>query len=295
MRPPSATPAPPSPARPRRSVLYMPAANPKALAKARTLACDGVILDLEDAVAPEAKDQARQAACAAVAEGGFGAREVVIRINGLDTEWGPADLAAAAAARPDAVLVPKINAPDDLVPYARALPDGVALWAMVETCQALFRLDALGACAGGHGLSVLVAGTNDLAKEMGCRLDTDRAPLLGPLSLMVAAARAHGLVILDGVFNALDDAEGLARQCDQAQAFGFDGKTLIHPSQIEAANRAFTPGPDAVAWARTVVEAFEKPENAARGVLRVEGRMVERLHWEQARRLLAVADAIAAA
>ncbi len=292
MRPPSANPAPP-PARPRRSLLYVPAANQKALAKARTLPCDGVILDLEDAVAPDAKAQARQAACAAVAKGGFGPREVVIRINGLDTEWGQADLAAVARACPDAVLVPKINGPDDLAPYAEGLPEGVTLWAMVETCQVLFRLDALGAGARVHGLSVLVAGTNDLAREMGCRLDTERAPLQAPLSLMVAAARAHGLVILDGVFNALEDAEGLARQCDQAQAFGFDGKTLIHPSQIEAANRAFTPGPEAVAWAKAVARAFELPENAARGVLRVEGRMVERLHWDQARRLLAVADAIA--
>lgn len=294
MRPPSANPAP-LPGRPRRSALYMPAANQRAMAKARDLPCDVVILDLEDAVAPEAKVDARQAACATVAEGGFGSREVVIRINGLSTEWGQADLEAAAEARPDAILAPKIDGPDDLAPYAQALPEGVALWAMVETCQALFRLDALGAAATAHGLTTLVAGTNDLAKEMGCRLDAERAPLLAPLSLMVAAARAHGLVILDGVFNGIDDVQGLARQCAQGEAFGFDGKTLIHPSQIEAANRAFTPDPEAVDWARRVVEAFESPENTARGVLRVEGRMVERLHLDQARRLLAIADAIAAA
>ncbi|MDP2215463.1 CoA ester lyase [Phenylobacterium sp.] len=294
MRPPSA-PDRFSPGRPRRSALYMPAANPRALAKARDLPCDVVILDLEDAVAPEAKVEARQAACAAVAEGGFGAREVVIRINGLATEWGQADLEAAAQARPDAILVPKIDGPDDLAPYSKALPEGVALWAMVETCQALFRLDALGAAARTHGLTTLVAGTNDLAREMGCRHDAERAPLLAPLSLMVAAARAHGLVILDGVFNGIDDAPGLARQCAQGEAFGFDGKTLIHPSQIETANRAFSPDPEAVVWARRVVEAFDSPENNARGVIRVEGRMVERLHLDQARRLLAVADAIATA
>ena len=298
MRPPSASEpqgTAGSAARPRRSALYMPAANPRAMDKARTLPCDVVILDLEDAVAPDAKVEARAAACAAVAAGGFGAREVVIRINSLSTEWGQADLAAAAAAAPDAVLVPKIDGPDDLAAYAQALPPGTDLWAMVETCRSLFRLEPLAAAAGDHRLTTLVVGTNDLAKEMRCRPDVDRAPLLAPLSLMVAAARAHGLVILDGVYNAIDDDPGLARQCAQGAAFGFDGKTLIHPRQIETANRAFTPDPEAVDWARKVAEAFDLPENTSRGVIRVEGRMVERLHLDEALRLIAVARAIEAA
>ena len=298
MRPPSASEpqgTAGSAARPRRSALYMPAANPRAMDKARTLPCDVVILDLEDAVAPDAKVEARAAACAAVAAGGFGAREVVIRINSLSTEWGQADLAAAAAAAPDAVLVPKIDGPDDLAAYAQALPPGTDLWAMVETCRSLFRLEPLAAAAGDHRLTTLVVGTNDLAKEMCCRPDVDRAPLLAPLSLMVAAARAHGLVILDGVYNAIDDDPGLARQCAQGAAFGFDGKTLIHPRQIETANRAFTPDPEAVDWARKVAEAFDLPENTSRGVIRVEGRMVERLHLDEALRLIAVARAIEAA
>lgn len=296
MRPPSASEpqgtAAASAARPRRSALYMPAANARAMDKARTLPCDVVILDLEDAVAPDAKVEAREAACAAAAEGGFGAREVVIRINSLATEWGEADLAAAIAAAPDAILVPKIDGPDDLAAYGQGLPPGVALWAMVETCASLFRLEPLAAAAADHRLTTLVAGTNDLAKEMRCRPDVDRAPLLGPLSLMVAAARAHGLVILDGVYNAIDDDPGLARQCAQGAAFGFDGKTLIHPRQIETANRAFTPDPEAVDWARKVAEAFDLPENTSRGVIRVEGRMVERLHLDEALRLIAVARAI---
>ena len=220
---------------------------------------------------------------------------MVIRINSLSTEWGQADLAAAAAAAPDAVLVPKIDGPDDLAAYAQALPPGTDLWAMVETCRSLFRLEPLAAAAGDHRLTTLVVGTNDLAKEMRCRPDVDRAPLLAPLSLMVAAARAHGLVILDGVYNAIDDDPGLARQCAQGAAFGFDGKTLIHPRQIETANRAFTPDPEAVDWARKVAEAFDLPENTSRGVIRVEGRMVERLHLDEALRLIAVARAIEAA
>ncbi|HMP61805.1 MAG TPA: CoA ester lyase, partial [Phenylobacterium sp.] len=281
-------------ARPRRSVLYMPASNPRALEKARQIDCDVVIFDLEDAVAPDAKAEARQAAIEAVGQGGYGPREVVIRINGLDTPWGAEDLAAARAAGPDAILVPKINGPEDLAPYGRDLPDSVALWAMVETCRSLFRLDPLAAAAAAHGLTTLVAGTNDLAKEMRCEPGVDRAPLAGPLSLLVAAARAHGLTVLDGVFNDIDDEAGLARQCAQGAAFGFDGKTLIHPRQVDTANRVFAPAPEAVQWSRRVVEAFDSPENQSRGVIRVEGRMVERLHLDEARRLIAVADAIAA-
>ncbi|MDO8378151.1 CoA ester lyase [Phenylobacterium sp.] len=280
-------------ARPRRSVLYMPAANARAIEKARDLACDVVILDLEDAVAPDAKDLARDQAVAAVTAGGFGRREVVIRVNGLDTPWGADDLAAAAAVRPAAILAPKVSSPADAAAYDKGLEGDTRLWVMIETCAALFALDAIAASPG--RLEALVIGTNDLAKEMRCRLTVERAPLAGPLSLSVAAARAHGLAILDGVFNGIDDDEGLARQCAQGSEFGFDGKTLIHPRQIEAANAAFSPAPDEVRWARMIVEAFDSPENAAKGVLRVEGRMVERLHLAQAQRLIAVAEAIAAA
>ena len=279
--------------RPRRSALYMPAANARAIEKARELPCDVVILDLEDAVAPDAKDVAREQAVEAVRAGGFGRREVVIRVNGLDTPWGLEDLAAAINARPDAILVPKVSSAHDVRAYGAAEAGGVPLWAMVETCASLFALSEI--AGAGAGLAALVIGTNDLAKEMRCRLTVERAALAGPLSLAVAGARAHGLVILDGVFNGIDDDAGLARQCDQGAEFGFDGKTLIHPRQIEAANRAFTPAEEEVEWSQAIVAAFDSPENAAKGVIRVEGRMVERLHLVEARRLIAVSDAIARA
>jgi citrate lyase subunit beta/citryl-CoA lyase len=272
----------------------MPAANARAIEKARELPCDVVILDLEDAVAPDAKALARDQAVAAVAARGFGRREVVIRVNGLDTPWGEEDLSAAARAAPDAVLAPKVASAADVRAYGQALAGGARLWVMIETCAALFALAEIAATADAR-LDALVIGTNDLAKEMRCRPGVERAPLLGPLSLAVAAGRAHGLVVLDGVFNEIEDDAGLERQCRQGADFGFDGKTLIHPRQIEAANSAFSPSPDEVAWARVVVAAFDSPENASKGVLRVEGRMVERLHLAQARRLLAVADAIAGA
>lgn len=281
-----------TPARPRRSALYMPAGNPRAIEKARGLACDVVILDMEDSVAPDAKPAARDLAVAAVAEGGFGRRELVVRVNGLDTPWGEADLAAVAAGavRPDAVLAPKVSTPGDVAAYAGRLPEGVALWIMVETCASLFALDAL-AAAGGP-LAALVIGSNDLVKEMRCRVDAERRPLQAALSLTVAAGRARGLTVLDGVWNDIADLEGLERQCRQGVEFGFDGKTLIHPDQIAAANRAFAPEPEEVAWARTVAAAFDSPENRGKGVLRVEGRMVERLHLEQALRLLEIAAAL---
>jgi citrate lyase subunit beta/citryl-CoA lyase len=272
----------------------MPAANARAIEKARTLPCDVVILDLEDAVAPEAKLLARAQAVAAVQAGGFGPREVVIRVNGLDTPWGADDLAAASAARPDAILAPKVSSPADVVAYDRALSGDTRLWAMIETCAAIFQLPAIAATAATSRLSTWVIGTNDLAKEMRCRPGVDRAPLAGPLSLAVAAARGQGLVILDGVFNDIDDDAGLERQCAQGAAFGFDGKTLIHPRQVEAANRAFAPAADEIAWARAVVAAFDLPENSEKGVLRLDGRMVERLHLAEARGLIALSDAIAA-
>ncbi len=279
--------------RPRRSALYLPASNGRAIEKARSLPCDVVILDLEDAVAPEAKLEARSAAVAAVRAGGFGGRELVIRVNGLDTEWGAQDLAAAGATHPDAVLVPKISSARDLAAARTALGPGPPMWAMIETCAAMFSLRELASASVSAGAGVWVMGCNDLAKEMRCSPGVDRAPLQAALGMSLMAARAHDLCILDGVFNDIGDAEGLARQCDQGAAFGFDGKTLIHPSQAEAANLAFSPDPAAVAWAHVVTAAFDQPEATGRGVLRVEGRMVERLHLAEARRLIAVAEAIA--
>ncbi|MFD1952074.1 HpcH/HpaI aldolase/citrate lyase family protein [Sphingomonas arantia] len=269
--------------RPRRSALYLPASNARAIEKARGLPCDVVILDLEDAVAPDAKGTARAQAVAAVRDGGFGARELVVRVNGLATPWGADDLDALATVAPDAVLVPKVNGADDVAAYRTRVADGVALWAMVETAKSVLRLEAI---ASAPGLGALVLGTNDLAKEMRARLDTERTAFGGMLAMTVAAARAFGLVVLDGVHNAIDDADGLARQCAQGAALGFDGKTLIHPAQIAACNAAFSPAADEVAWARRVVEAFEGQEGV--GVIRVDGRMVERLHLAEARALLDV-------
>lgn len=281
-----------TPARPRRSALYMPAGNPRAIEKARGLACDVVILDMEDSVAPDAKPAARDLAVAAVAEGGFGRRELVVRVNGLDTPWGEADLAAVAAGavRPDAVLAPKVSTPGDVAAYAGRLPEGVALWIMVETCASLFALDAL-AAAGGP-LAALVIGSNDLVKEMRCRVDAERRPLQAALSLTVAAGRARGLTVLDGVWNDIADLEGLERQCRQGVEFGFDGKTLIHPKQIDICNLVFSPAPAEVEFARAVIAAFALPENQGKGAIRVEGKMAELLHLEQSKRLVAVAEAI---
>jgi citrate lyase subunit beta / citryl-CoA lyase len=289
-----ADPSPTVAARPRRSVLYLPGSNARAMEKALTLPCDVVVLDLEDSVAPEAKIAARALACEAVRVGGFGPRELVIRANGLDTPWGADDLAAAADAGPDAVLVPKVSSPGDLASYRGALGRETPLWAMIETCQAILALDALGHASAELGVGCWVIGTNDLVKEMRCRPGPERGPLQPALALAVMAARAHGLAVVDGVYNDIPDLDGLARECAQSADLGFDGKSLIHPTHLEVANRAFSPEPQAVVWARTIAEAFDSPENAEKGVLKVEGRMVERLHLAEARRLIAVAEAIAA-
>jgi citrate lyase subunit beta/citryl-CoA lyase len=284
-----------SPARPRRSALYMPASNARAVEKARSLPCDVVILDLEDAVLPETKPLARQASVDAVRTGGFGRREVVVRVNALDTPWGEADLQAAAEAGPDAVLTPKIRSAADVAAYEAALakaPERTALWAMIETPQAILALDAI--AGAGTRLAGLVLGINDLAKETGARQTRERLAFQPVLSLSVMAARAHGLIILDGVHNEIDDLEALAAVCRQGADFGFDGKSLIHPSHIAVCNAAFTPPADEVTWAKAVIAAFADPQNAGKGALRVEGRLAERLHCEQAGRLVAVADAIAA-
>ncbi len=285
-------------ARPRRSALYMPASNAKAIDKARTLACDVVILDLEDAVAPDAKAAAREQAVAAVKAGGFGRRELVIRCNGLDTPWGADDLAAAAAAGPDAILVPKVNDAAGVQAYNAAIasaPPSTALWAMIETCASLFALPQIAAASASTRMRCWVMGTNDLAKEMRARQTPDRAPFHAALSLSVAAARMHGLTILDGVYNDIDNEPGLTAICEQGVDFGFDGKTLIHPKQVEICNRVFSPSPAEVDWAKAVIAAFALPENQNKGVIRVEGRMAELLHLSQAVQLVAVAEAIAAA
>ena len=288
--------SPPSAARPRRSVLYLPGSNARAMEKAKSLPADAVILDLEDSVAPEAKVPARILAAEAVRLGGFGPRELVIRTNGLDTPWGAEDLAVVAKAGPDAVLVPKVSAPADLAAYRRALGPATPLWAMIETCAGGVRAWTPWArpASASEAVDCWVIGTNDLIKEMHCRPGADRAPLIPALAMSVMAARAQGIAILDGVYNDIPDLDGLARECAQGADLGFDGKSLIHPTHLEVANRAFSPEADAVAWARTVVVAFDLPENSGKGVLKVEGRMVERLHLAQARRLIAVAEAIAA-
>ncbi|KQM53082.1 malyl-CoA thiolesterase [Sphingomonas sp. Leaf208] len=267
----------------RRSALYMPASNARAIAKARTLACDVVILDLEDAVAPDEKAAARDRVVEAVREGEFGERELVVRVNGLDTPRYADDIAAIRAIDVAAVLVPKVSSVADLLTVRASLgEDGPPVWAMIETCAAILVLPALSAAAAETRLTALVIGTNDLAKEMRCRLGADRMPLIPALTATIMAARAAGIVALDGVCNALDDPPRFAAECAQGATLGFDGKTLIHPSQIEAANAGFGPSEEELAWARTIVAAFSEPENADKGAIRLDGQMVERLHLAEA-------------
>jgi citrate lyase subunit beta/citryl-CoA lyase len=287
--------------RPRRSVLYMPGSNSRAIEKARELPVDGVILDLEDAVAPEAKEDARRQVVEAVRAGGFGGREVFVRINGLDTPWHADDLAAAAAAAPDAILVPKISEVEQLERVGARLLDmkidlKTRVWAMIETPAAIFNINELAREAHDSEtrLAGFVMGTNDLAKETRARIVPGRAPMLSWLSRCMLAAHAHGIDILDGVYNDLGNADGFAQECAQARDMGFDGKTLIHPSQIGPCNAAFSPSPEDVAQARRIIAAFDLPENRNRGVVQLDGRMVERLHAEMARRTVAIADAVAA-
>ena len=281
--------------RPRRSVLYLPASNPKAVAKARTLAADVLVLDLEDAVAPESKPEARAGAVAAIREGGFGHRELVIRVNAFGTEWAEADLAAAAAAGPDAILVPKVSSTDDVRAYDAAIaaaPAHTRLWIMVETCALLPRLDEVAGLAGSTRLAAFAMGTNDLAKEMRAQIKPGRAPFLPILSATVCAARAHGLLVFDGVSNEFKDMDVVRAECEQGLEFGFDGKCLIQPDQVETCNAVFTPSLAEMGWAEAVVAAFAMPENQGKGAIRVAGKMAELLHLEQAQRLLAIAAAI---
>jgi citrate lyase subunit beta / citryl-CoA lyase len=285
--------------RPRRSVLYMPGSNARAIEKARTLPADAVILDLEDSVAPEAKAAARQQVMDAVAAGSFGRREVIVRINGLDTQWWLDDLNAVAKARPDAVLVPKVSSPSHLEDVAERLVDisadqKIRVWAMMETPLAMLNARDIAAAASDveTRLAAFVMGTNDLAKETRAKITPGRAAMLPWLMNCVAAARAFGLDIIDGVYNDLADADGFARECSEAREMGFDGKTLIHPNQIAPCNAAFSPSAEEVAQAQKIIAAFDLPENRDKGVVQLEGRMVERLHAEMARRTVAIAQAI---
>ncbi|MFV0922336.1 HpcH/HpaI aldolase/citrate lyase family protein [Sphingomonas parapaucimobilis] len=273
-----------------RSALFLPASNSRAIAKARMLDSDAVILDLEDAVAPDAKAMARDAAVAAVREGGFGERLLVVRTNGLDTPHAMDDLAALATTRPAAVLIPKVDDVATLAAARAALGPDVSLWAMIETCRGILSLGAIAQAATGLGLTALVAGTNDLAKEM--RLPSPPAPeALLPLRVqIVVAARSAGLIALDGVCNALDAPERLAAECTEGRRLGFDGKTLIHPNQIAAAHAGVGPDAAEIAWAQRVVEAFADSEQAALGAIRLDGQMVERLHLAEAERILARAE-----
>jgi citrate lyase subunit beta / citryl-CoA lyase len=278
---------------PLRSVLYMPSSNERALEKAKSLACDGLILDLEDAVAPDAKPAAREAACAAAASGEYGRRTVTIRANGIGTEWHDADLAAAAAAGPDAVVVPKVNSAAEVGRLVDALekggaPDHTKLWAMIETPVAI--LDALSIARASERLTCLVMGTNDLVKELYAEHVPGRAPILPSLHTALLAARAAGIAILDGVYNDVQDTDGYLAECDQGRQMGFDGKTLIHPGQVEGANTAFAPSEQAVEDARGLIAAFEDGQGS--GVVTYDGRMVEALHVESARRTLSIHDAI---
>ena len=286
--------------RPRRSVLYMPGSNARALEKAKSIAADGLILDLEDAVAPEAKETARKQVYEAVKAGGYGNRELVIRINALDTPWGQADLEAAAAAAPDAVLLPKPGAGADIVRATEALaqagaPDKTRLWVMIETPLAILNLGDIAAASKRQGarLTCFVLGLNDLVKETRADLSINRRPALYWLSAALTAARAYGLDVLDGVYNNFKDTDGYRRECVHGRRLGFDGKTLIHPDQVAVANEVFAPAEAEVAFARKIIAAFAQADSKGKGVITVEGHMVELLHAAMAARTVAIAEAIA--
>lgn len=283
--------------RPRRSVLYVPGSSARALEKARTVPADGLVLDLEDAVAPSAKEEARAAVLAALAQGGYGRREVVLRVNAPDTPWGGADLGAAARSGADAVLLPKVEGAEAVRAAERSLvahgaPSGLGLWCMIETPRGVLAADAIAGAS--PRLACLVMGTSDLVKDLRARHTPGRLEVLASLSLGVLAARAHGLAILDGVHLDLADDAGFEEACRQGRSLGFDGKTLIHPKTIETANRVFSPAEEEVTRARRIIEAHAEAVASGKGVAVVDGRLVEGLHVEEARRLVALAEAIAA-
>jgi citrate lyase subunit beta/citryl-CoA lyase len=284
-------------ARPRRSCLYVPGANARALEKAKSLPADAFILDLEDAVAPEAKADAREAIRNAVGDRAYGAREVVIRVNGLETEWGQDDLEMAASVGIDGVLVPKITSGDDIgvadqcLNDAGAVPD-LGLWAMIETPLAILNSGEIAAASSDTRLTGFVIGTNDFAKELNAVATPDRRAFIFSLSAALAAARAYGLAAIDGVYNDIGNDAGLSAECEQGRVLGFDGKTLVHPGQIETANRVFSPSEAELSHAKDVIDAFALPENRRKGVINLNGQMVELLHLEQAERLVAINEAI---
>jgi len=281
--------------RPRRSVLYMPGSNPRALEKARTLAADGLILDLEDAVAVAAKEEARDLVVAAVKDGGYGARELVIRINGLDSPWGVDDMAAACAAGPDAILLPKVEsakmvkqAEEMMIKYGA--PDKTKIWCMMETPRAMLRAAEIAASS--DRLTCFVMGTSDLVKDLHAHHTEMRLPVVTSLGLCLLAARAENIDILDGVYLDLNDDAGYRASCQQGLEFGFDGKTLIHPKQLAGANEVFGPSADELDFSRRIIEAFGQAEAEGQGVVLLDGKLIENLHVENARRLVTLADAI---
>ncbi len=287
----------PAELRPRRSVLYLPSSNARALEKAKSLPVDALILDLEDAVAPDAKVDARESACAAARSGEYGRRELTIRVNGMDTDWHAADIAAVSQAGPDAIVVPKVNSADEVHRLVAAMeaagaPEHTRLWAMLETPRAMLHAEEI--CSASPRLTVLVMGTNDLNKELGALMVPGRGPLLTGLSLCLLAARATGKAIVDGVFNDVTDGGGFVAECRQGRELGFDGKTLIHPGQVEAANAAFAPSAADVEEAVAVIDAFEQAMAAGQGVATHRGRLIENLHVDTARRVLVLHEAITA-
>jgi citrate lyase subunit beta / citryl-CoA lyase len=287
--------------RPRRSVLFMPGSNARALEKARNLAADGIVLDVEDSVAPDAKGLARDQIAQAIAARGFGKREVLIRTNALDSPWWMDDVTMAAKAGPDGILVPKISSVEDLGTIAQCLREAggapsIRVWAMIETARAVLHAEELAAASRNVAprLAGFVFGPNDISRETRIKMLPGRLTMLPMITHCILAARAYGLEILDGPYSDFSDVNGFALECSQARDLGFDGKTLIHPGQIDACNAIFTPPPEEVAYARKIIAAFELPENAARGAISLDGQMVERLHAEMARRTIAIADSIAA-
>ena len=288
-----------APIRPRRSVLYMPGANDRALEKSRSLPADALILDLEDSVAPDAKVEARNKVVATVKEGGYGRREVVIRPNALETAWGTADILAAASASPDAILIPKVQHPGDIISAAKILksvnaPEKTKLWAMMETPLSILHAAEIAAVGADpeNRLVCLVMGTNDLLKESRARALHDRFAVVPWLAMAVVASRAFGLDIIDGVYNDFKDEKGFRHECEHGRTLGMDGKTLIHPSQVAPCNEIFSPSDEEVAWSKKIIRAFDEPEHANKGVITVDGKMVERLHLVQAKRTVAIANSV---
>ena len=287
----------PKSARPRRSVLYMPGSNLRALEKAKSLPADGLILDLEDAVAPDSKEIARKQVCEAVAAGGFGMRELIIRVNALSTKWGYEDIAAASKSGADALLLPKVESADairhmEAIMRANGAPESMTIWAMMETPRSVLESQRIAEST--PRMECLVMGTSDLAKELDCTHTHERLPFMTSLGLCLLAARAAGLAILDGVYLDLNDETGFEFACKQGSELGFDGKTLIHPKQVGPCNKVFTPRPEDVAWSRKIIDAHAQAAARGEGVVVVDGKLIENLHVESAHRVVGMADAIAA-